>query len=223
MTTPLRQTERTSMSRHDERGSYDRQLAWSILDEALVAHVGLTTDQGVVVMPMTYARRGDELVLHGAVASRWLSGTEEGQPISVCVTLLDGLVLARSAFAHSMNYRSVIAFGPAHVVSGEPEKMAAFRALLEHLVPGRWDDCRQPDRKEVAATTVLSMRLDEASIKVRSGPPKDALRDAGEACWAGVIPLRLTAGEAIPDPALTGGIPLPGYAVGYARPSGKRL
>lgn len=205
------------MSRHEERGSYDRQLAWSILDEALVAHVGLATDHGVAVMPMTYARRGDELVLHGAVASRWLSGTREGQPISVCVTLLDGLVLARSAFSHSMNYRSVIAFGQAHVVSDEREKMAAFRALLDHLVPGRWEDCRQPDRKEIAATTVLSMRLEEASIKVRSGPPKDALRDADAAYWAGVIPLRLTAGEAIPDPALADGTPLPGYAVDYSR------
>lgn len=213
----LQQTDRTTMSRHDERGSYDRELAYAILDEALVAHVGLETSHGVAVMPMTYARRGDELLLHGAVASRWLSGTEEGQPISVCVTLLDGLVLARSAFSHSMNYRSVIAFGQAHVVSDAAEKMAAFRALLEHLVPGRWDDCRQPDRKEIAATTVLSMRLGEASVKVRSGPPKDAKRDEDAPCWAGVIPLGLTAGEAIEDPALSGGPPLPPYVIGYSR------
>jgi nitroimidazol reductase NimA-like FMN-containing flavoprotein (pyridoxamine 5'-phosphate oxidase superfamily) len=213
----LQQTERTTMSRHDERGSYDRELAYAILDEGLVAHVGLETGHGVAVMPMTYARRGDELILHGAVASRWLSGTEEGHPISVCVTLLDGLVLARSAFSHSMNYRSVIAFGQAHVVGDDAEKVAAFRALLEHLVPGRWDDCRQPDRKEIAATTVLSMRLSEASVKVRSGPPKDAKRDEAAPYWAGVIPLGLTAGEAIADPALCGDPAVPAYAVDYSR------
>jgi nitroimidazol reductase NimA-like FMN-containing flavoprotein (pyridoxamine 5'-phosphate oxidase superfamily) len=213
----LQQTERTTMSRHDERGSYDRELAYAILDEGLVAHVGLETGHGVAVMPMTYARRGDELILHGAVASRWLSGTEEGHPISVCVTLLDGLVLARSAFSHSMNYRSVIAFGQAHVVGDDAEKVAAFRALLEHLVPGRWDDCRQPDRKEIAATTVLSMRLSEASVKVRSGPPKDAKRDEEAPYWAGVIPLGLTAGEAIADPALRGDPAVPAYAVDYSR------
>lgn len=217
MSSPLQQTERTTMSRHDERGSYDRELAYAILDEALVAHVGLRTGHGVTVMPMTYARQGDELLLHGAVASRWLSGTEEGHPISVCVTLLDGLVLARSAFAHSMNYRSVIAFGQAHVVTGVSDKVAAFRALVEHLVPGRWDDCRQPDPKEIAATTVLSMRLEEASVKVRAGPPKDAKRDEGAPHWAGVIPLALTAGEAIADPASGDGIPAPAYTVGYAR------
>ena len=217
MSSPLQQTDRTTMSRHDERGSYDRQLAYAILDEALVAHVGLATAHGVAVMPMTYARRGDDLVLHGAVASRWLSATEEGQPISVCVTLLDGLVLARSAFSHSMNYRSVIAFGQAHVVTNAAEKVAAFRALVEHLVPGRWDDCRQPDRKEISATTVLSMRLGEASVKVRSGPPKDAKRDDYAPYWAGVIPLALTAGDAVADPALRDGLPVPAYAVGYSR------
>lgn len=222
MSTPLKQTDRTTMSRHDERGSYDRPLAYAILDEALVAHVGLQTGHGVTVMPMTYARRGDQLLLHGAVASRWLSGTEEGHPVSVCVTLLDGLVLARSAFSHSMNYRSVIAFGQAHVVSDAAEKVAAFRALVEHLVPGRWDDCRQPDRKEISATTVLSLRLDEASVKVRSGPPKDAKRDDDTPYWAGVIPLALAAGDAVPDPALDGDIPVPGYAVGYARDGSRR-
>jgi nitroimidazol reductase NimA-like FMN-containing flavoprotein (pyridoxamine 5'-phosphate oxidase superfamily) len=215
---PLQQTDRTTMSRHGERGSYDRELAYSILDEALVAHVGLETGHGVTVLPMTYARRGAELVLHGAVASRWLSGTAEGHPISVCVTLLDGLVLARSAVSHSMNYRSVIVFGQAQVVTDPADKVAAFRALLEHLVPGRWDDCRQPDRKEISATTVLSVRLDEASVKVRSGPPKDAKRDDDAPYWAGVIPLALTAGEAIPDPALRDDFPLPGYAGNYSRP-----
>ncbi|MEX0976873.1 MAG: pyridoxamine 5'-phosphate oxidase family protein [Woeseia sp.] len=217
MSNVLRQTDRTTMSRHRERGSYDRESAYSILDEGLVAHVGLTTDEGVVVVPMTYARCGDELVLHGAVASRWLSSFADGKSISVCVTLLDGLVLARSAFAHSMNYRSVVAFGIARPISIAAEKNTAFKALLDHLVPGRWSDCRQPDDKEIAATTVLSMPLDEASVKIRSGPPKDAARDDQSPYWAGVIPLEMTAGEAQPDSALHDGRQTPDYARNYVR------
>lgn len=217
MSNVLRQTDRTTMSRHRERGSYDRDAAYAIFDEGLVAHVGLATDGGVMVMPMTYARCGDELVLHGAVASRWLSSFADGKPISVCVTLLDGLVLARSAFSHSMNYRSVVAFGMARPINAAAEKVTAFKALLDHLVPGRWSDCRQPDNKEIAATTVLSMPLDEASVKIRSGPPKDAARDDQSPYWAGVIPLEMTAREAEPDPALRDGQKTPEYARDYSR------
>lgn len=213
----LLQTERTTMSRHRERGSYDRDLAYAILDEGLVAHVGLETEQGVAVIPMTFARRDDELLLHGAVASRWLGRFIEERPISVCVTLLDGLVLARSAFSHSMNYRSVVAFGCARALSEENDKLDAFRSLLEHLVPGRWEDCRQPDRKEIAATTVLSMPLGEASVKVRAGPPKDAQRDADAPYWAGIIPLGLAVAAPIADAAPGDEKPLPGYATGYSR------
>ena len=213
----LQRTDRTSISRHPERGSYDREMAYAILDEGLVAHVGLETGQGVVVMPMTYARHGDELFLHGAVASRWLSGFEGGKPISVCVTLLDGIVLARSAFSHSMNYRSVVAFGDATVVHDDKRKQQAFKALLDHLLPGRWEDTRQPDRKEIAATTVLSMTLNEASVKIRSGPPKDAEKDMGLDYWAGVIPLSLTSDEAAPDPAMSDAIPAPAYTRNYSR------
>jgi uncharacterized protein len=213
----FRQTDRTTLSRHRERGSYERDAAYAILDEGLVAHVGLTTDQGVMVVPMTYARCGDELVLHGAVASRWLSSFADSKLISVCVTLLDGLVLARSAFSHSMNYRSVVAFGSARLISDEAEKVAAFKALLDHLLPGRWSDCRQPDDKEIAATTVLSMPLDEASVKIRSGPPKDAAKDDQSRYWAGVIPLEITAGDVQPDPALCDGIKTPAYLRNYTR------
>ena len=138
----LRQTDRTTIGRHDERASYDRETANAILDEGMVAHVGLDTGSGVIVIPMTYARLGDEIVLHGAVASRWLSSFEEGRPVSVCVTLLDGLVLAQSAFSHSMSYRSLVCFGGATVVTDADKKAAAFRAFVDHLVPGRWDDTR---------------------------------------------------------------------------------
>ena len=218
MSAELQKTDRTTISRHDERGSYDSEVAYAILDEGLVAHVGLDTGEGVMVIPMTYARLGDELILHGAVASSWLSSFDAGRPISVCVTLLDGLVLAQSAFSHSMNYRSVVAFGEAKVIMDAEKKDAAFKALLDHLIPGRWEDSRQPDKKESDATTVVAMQINEASVKIRSGPPKDAAKDLDLSYWTGVIPLSLTAGAAIPDPVMKEERPVPDYAVNYSRP-----
>lgn len=214
----LRKTDRTTISRHGERGHYDRETAYAIIDEAMVAHVGFDTDEGPTVIPMTYARIGDELVLHGAVASRWMSSFERGKPVSVCITLLDGLVLAQSAFSHSMNYRSVVCFGTATVVTDDQKKQAAFKAFVDHLVPGRWDDCRQPDNKETGATIVLSVPIDEASAKIRSGPPQDAEKDLGLGYWTGVIPLALVPGEAEPDPLLEDGREVPDYVRNYRRP-----
>jgi nitroimidazol reductase NimA-like FMN-containing flavoprotein (pyridoxamine 5'-phosphate oxidase superfamily) len=164
---------------------------------------------------MTYARLGDELVLHGAVASRWMSSFETGKPVSVCITILDGLVLAQSAFSHSMNYRSVVCFGTATVVTDSDRKQAAFQAFLDHLVPGRWDDTRQPDRKETEATIVLAVPIEEASVKVRSGPPKDAAKDLGEGHWTGVIPLQMTSGAPIPDPLMEEDRPVPDYVANF--------
>ena len=219
MSKELEKTERTTISRHDERGSYDRQVANSILDEGLVAHVGFDAESGVTVIPMTYARVGDEILLHGAVASRWLSSFEEGRPVSVCVTLLDGLVLAQSAFSHSMNYRSVVIFGNATVVTDGEQKRTAFKAFLDHLIPNRWDDTKQPDAKESDATTVLSVPISEASVKIRSGPPKDSAKDLGLGYWTGVIPLQVTAGEPTPDPLMEGNKDIPDYVAGYDRKS----
>jgi nitroimidazol reductase NimA-like FMN-containing flavoprotein (pyridoxamine 5'-phosphate oxidase superfamily) len=215
MAPELKQTDKTTISRHAERGSYDRSAAYAILDEGLVAHVGVDLGQGVMVIPMTYARLDDELILHGAVASRWLSGFDNGRPISVCVTLLDGLVLARAAFSHSMNYRSVVLYGQAHVLRDPEKKGLAFKALLDHLLPGRWEDCKHPDQKEIDATTVLTMTIDEASVKIRSGAPKDAAKDLGLDYWTGVIPLSLEAGEpvAAPDAPQTA----PSYTHDYSR------
>jgi len=218
----LQKTDRTTISRHDERGSYDREIANEILDEGLVAHVGVDTGDGVMVIPMTYARMGDELILHGAVASRWLSSFDEGRSVSVCVTLLDGLVLAQSAFSHSMNYRSVVAFGEARVITDPEKKNAAFKALLDHLIPGRWEDSRQPDKKETDATTVLAMPIAEASVKIRSGPPKDSAKDLELPYWTGVIPLGLTSDAAIPDPVMKEERTVPDYAVNYSRPAPSR-
>jgi len=214
----LKRTDKTAISRHPERGSYDRATAYAILDEGLVAHVGFDAGAGVIVIPMTYARLGDELLLHGAVASRWLSSFEKGRPVSVCVTLLDGLVLAQSAFSHSMNYRSVVCFGKATVVNDEQKKNAAFKALLEHLLPGRWEDSRKPDKKESNATIVLAVPIEEASVKIRSGPPKDSEKDLGLGYWTGVIPLALTSGQVIRDPANKSGRDVPDYVRDYKRP-----
>jgi nitroimidazol reductase NimA-like FMN-containing flavoprotein (pyridoxamine 5'-phosphate oxidase superfamily) len=211
MSGELQQTDRTTISRHDERASYDREVAYSILDEGMVAHVGLDTGDGVIVIPMTYARIGDEIVLHGAVASRWLSSFEKGRPVSICVTLLDGLVLAQSAFSHSMNYRSVVVFGAATLVTDSDKKQAAFKAFLDHLIPGRWGDSRQPDDKEAQATTVLSVPIIEASVKIRSGPPQDSAKDLGLGYWTGVIPVELTAGGPIPDPVMDSDQNVPHY------------
>ena len=217
MSDHLQKTDRTSIGRHAERGSYDRNAAYEILDEGMVAHVAFDTGNGVTVIPMTYARIGDELMLHGAVASRWLSSFESGLPVSVCVTLLDGLVLAQSAFSHSMNYRSIVAFGTATVVQDSARKQQVFQAFLDHLVPGRWNDCKQPDRKETEATIVLSVPIDEASLKIRSGPPKDAAKDLGEGHWTGVIPLSVATGEVENDPAMAGDIPVPDYVRSWRR------
>lgn len=211
MSVPLQKTERTTIGRHPERGSYDRATAYAILDEGMVAHVGFNAGGSPIVVPMTYARLDDELVLHGAVASRWLSGFDGGKPVSVCVTLLDGLVLAQSAFSHSMNYRSVVVLGDATPVQDAGQKQAAFKAFLDHLVPGRWQDSRQPDAKETDATVVLSVPIAEASVKIRSGPPKDAAKDLSLGYWTGVIPLALSAGDPVADPLLKRGSPVPGY------------
>ncbi|MBT8077891.1 MAG: pyridoxamine 5'-phosphate oxidase family protein [Gammaproteobacteria bacterium] len=217
MSDALRQTDKTTISRHSERATYDREVACAILDEGLVAHVGVSTPNGVIVIPMTYARLDDELVIHGAVASRWLNNIDDSLPISICVTLLDGLVLARSAFSHSMNYRSVVAYGTARLLKDKAEKQAAFKALVDHMLPGRWTDCKQPDDKEIAATTVLAMKLDEASVKIRSGPPKDAEKDMDQPYWAGVIPLGIAVGTPQVDPAYDGDAGVPEYASNYSR------
>ena len=215
MSADLKQTDRTTISRHAERGSYDREAAYAIIDEGMVAHVGFDTGEGVIVIPMTYARIEDEIFLHGAVASRWLSKFDEGAPVSVCITHLDGLVLAKSAFSHSMNYRSVVCFGEATTVQDTDRKQEIFKAFVDHLIPGRWEDTRQPDRKESEATVVLSVPIDEASIKARTGPPADAAKDLEEGYWTGVIPLEMTNGSPIPSPDMGDNDPIPGYVTDF--------
>jgi uncharacterized protein len=202
---------RTEVARHPERGVYDREAIDRILDEALICHVGFVHEGQPFVIPTIHARSGDTLYVHGSPASRMLKQLAEGVDVCVTVTLLDGLVLARSVYNHSMNYRSVVVLGRARLLREPAEKLAALEAVVEHLVPGRWEDARQPTEKELAGTSVLALPLDEASAKVRTGPPSDFEADLELPVWSGVIPVALRTGtpEGSPDP--------PPYVAGYSR------
>ncbi|MGH8132571.1 MAG: pyridoxamine 5'-phosphate oxidase family protein [Steroidobacteraceae bacterium] len=188
--------------RHRERGAYDRDTVNAILDEALVCHVGFVVDGVPMVLPTTHARVAELLYLHGAVTNRMLRSLQDGAPVCVTATLIDGLVLARSAFRHSMNYRSVVILGSAREVTDEPEKRRAQTALVEHVMPGRAVLVRAPSPQELDATTVLAVPLTEASAKIRTGPPLDVEADYALPCWAGVLPLQVTALAPLPDPRL---------------------
>jgi len=192
-------SDRTTLKRKPERGSYDRDIVYSILDEALLCHVGFLRDQTPFVIPMAYARVGDVLYLHGSHASRVADIARNGQEICVTVTLLDGLVLARSALHHSMNYRSVMIVGPCSLVKENEEKLLAMKSLVEHILPGRIDDCRPPDESEIRRTAIVSLPINEASAKIRSGPPDDAEADLTLPFWAGEVPLSLLPGMPVPD------------------------
>jgi nitroimidazol reductase NimA-like FMN-containing flavoprotein (pyridoxamine 5'-phosphate oxidase superfamily) len=193
------QTERTTVRRLPARGTYDRSTIETILDEGLICHVGFIAGGNPVVIPTIHARAGDTLYFHGSVASRMLRTLREGVPMCVTVTLLDGLVLARSTFHHSMNYRSVVVFGTAREVTDRQEKLAALEALVEHVVPGRSRVARGPNEQELRATLVLALPIEEASAKIRTGPPLDDEEDYKLDVWAGVIPLTMTRGEPIRD------------------------
>lgn len=199
-------SERTRIRQRPQRARYDRDTIAAILDEGLVCHVGFVVDGVPWVIPTAYGRAGDRLYVHGGAGSRLLRTLAGGVPVCVTVTLLDGLVLARSAFHHSMNYRSVVVPGTAEEVTDPAERLAALRAIVEHLVPGRWDEVRGPSEAELRATRVVRIALDEASAKVRTGPPIDDADDLRLGCWVGELPLALAVGTPVADPALPAGI-----------------
>jgi nitroimidazol reductase NimA-like FMN-containing flavoprotein (pyridoxamine 5'-phosphate oxidase superfamily) len=209
--------ERTRVAREPQRGIYDRETIYKILDEGLVCHVGFMLNGQPYVIPTMFARVGDAIYFHGSAASRMLRGASVGIPMCVTVTLADGLVLARSVFNHSMNYRSVVALGKAALVEAPQEKLAALRAFTEKILPGRWNDARQPNDQELRGTSILRLPLTEVSAKVRKGPPEDDTADYALRVWAGVVPLRLTAGAPIRDERCDAGIPVPEYVAEWRR------
>jgi len=210
-------TERTKVRRLRNRGCYDRAEVYKILDEGLVCHVGYIDGDSPRVIPTGYVRMGDNLYLHGAAANRMLRMAIQGAELCVTVTLLDGLVLARSAMHHSMNYRSVVIFGRARAVQDPEEKLMSLEAFVEHVIPGRWADVRPPSATEMKVTEVIALPLDEASAKIRTGPPIDDEEDYEMDVWAGVIPLGLGARTPVADRRLDPSVRLPGYAAGYKR------
>ena len=204
-------TEKTKLRRIPKRGVYERETIYQILDEGLICHIGFSVNDKTFVIPTGYARAGDELLIHGSSASRMMREMAQGIEVCVTVTLLDGLVLARSAFHHSMNYRSVVIFGTARLIADADEKYAALKAFTEHIVPNRWADIRPPTYLELKATTVLSLPLEEASAKVRAGNPVDDEADYSLNVWAGVVPLKVERGQPIGDARLDADVKLPTY------------
>ncbi len=211
-------TKRTILHRRPNRASYDRAVVEAILDEAFFCHVGFVVDGQPYVIPTIHARVGDCVYIHGSAASRMLRSVREGVPVCVTVTILDGLIFARSAFHHSMNYRSVVILGTATEVVDPDEKNEALKAIVEHVAPKRWDDVRWPNAQELKATSVLRLPLEEVSAKIRTGPPIDDEEDYQVPCWAGELPLRLIPQNPIADPKLNPETPLPQYVREYRRP-----
>jgi hypothetical protein len=210
-------TERTQVRRLPKRGVYDREAVYRILDEGLVCHVGFVADGKPVVIPIGYGRKGDTLYLHGSPASRMLHALGKGADVCITVTIVDGLVLARSAFHHSMNYRSVVIFGKATLLEDPAAKREALHAFTEHVAAGRWQEVRQPSEKELKSTAVLAIPLKEVSAKVRTGPPLDDEEDYALPVWAGVLPLELTPTTPVPDDRLPKEIAVPDYVRRYTR------
>lgn len=215
MNTQFVPTKRTRLKRLSKRASYERKIIYQILDEAFICHVGFISDGQPVVIPTAYGRAEDVLYIHGSVASRMLRALADGIRVCVTVTLVDGLVLARSAFHHSMNYRSIVVFGKAYVVRGAMEKAKALRLFSEHVIPGRWAEVRQPNEGELKKTLVLRMPLMEASAKIRRGPPIDDEADYALPVWAGELPIRLAIGAPISDPRLPQHLKAPAYIRNY--------
>lgn len=217
MTHPSALTPRTQVKRVPQRASYAPQQVYDILDEGLVCHLGFVVEGQPVVIPTAYGRLADNLYIHGSPASRMLRTLDQGVEVCLTVTLLDGLVLARSAFHHSMNYRSVVLFGKATRVDEPTEKLAALKAFTDHVVPERWATVRSPNPQELSGTLVLALPIVEASAKVRTGPPVDAPEDYELPVWAGEIPLELKAAAPVTDARCSAQLKVPGYAIGYRR------
>jgi uncharacterized protein len=219
----IKPTKRTRLAQRRDRGTYERETVNAILDEAFFCHVGFQIDEQPYVVPTVHARIGERLYIHGSVAGRMLRNLSQGINVCVTVTLLDGLVLARSAFHHSMNYRSVLVLGTATAVTDQAEKRGVLAAIVNRVMPGRAAEVREPSAKELNATTVLGLPIEEASAKIRRGPPLDAEEDYALSCWAGVLPLKLMALPPESDPRLPKGIAVPPAVAAWSRGDGRIL
>jgi nitroimidazol reductase NimA-like FMN-containing flavoprotein (pyridoxamine 5'-phosphate oxidase superfamily) len=209
--------KRSKLNRIPSRGFYDTETVNKIIDKALYCHVSFVQDDQPFVIPAIHARAGNNLIIHGAKSSRMIKQIAAGNKLCVAITILDGLVLARSAFHHSMNYRSVVLFGKGKEIKIKQEKIAAFKAITDHLLPGRWEDARQPNEEELNASAVVSISIDEASAKIRSGPPKDDEEDYKLPVWAGVIPVSRVFDLPVNDPELGKDIRVPGYILDHLK------
>ena len=208
-------TDLNRVKRVPDRGHYDKETIYPIIDEATICHVGFVADERPFVIPTIHARQGDTLLLHGATTSRMLKTIQQGNPICITITLLDGLVMARSVFHHSMNYRSAVLFGQGHLIDDPEAKMEALYTFTEKLIPGRWDDARQPNATETKATSIIAVPIDSASAKIRMGPPGDDDEDYALPVWAGVVPITQRLTTPLDDPRLTPGIAVPDYLTRY--------
>ncbi len=214
-------TSQNRVVRVPNRGAYDKEMIYQIIDDAMICHVGLIQDGKPVVIPTLHARDGDNVLLHGATTSRLLKYAQSGQDICVTITLVDGLVLARSVMHHSMNYRSVVVFGKGYLVSDPDEKLAAMKAFTERLIPGRWADARQPNEKEMKATSIVAIPMTSASAKVRTGGPVDDEEDYSLPIWAGVLPMKENMIDPIDDDRLIEGVGVPEYVSKYIQAKNK--
>ncbi len=214
----FKRTGRNRVKRLPQRAQYDKSVIYRIIDEALICHVGFVENNQPFVIPTIHGRVDDNIVLHGSRVSRLLKHIESGNEVCIAITILDGLVLARSVFHHSMNYRSVVLFGKGRAIEDKKEKLAALESITDHIVAGRWRDARQPNRKELNATTVVMVPIEDASAKVRTGPPNDDLEDYELPIWAGILPIRQQAGAPINDPQVREDMAIPGYVTDYTRP-----
>jgi nitroimidazol reductase NimA-like FMN-containing flavoprotein (pyridoxamine 5'-phosphate oxidase superfamily) len=210
-------TRLNKVNRLPERGHYDKQTIYPIIDEALICHVGFTENDQPIVIPTLHARDGDTLILHGAKASRMMKHISDGNPVSIAITLVDGIVFARSVFHHSINYRSAVIFGHGKLIEGDDEKMRALEILTEHIAKGRWYDARVPNQKELNATSVVRIEIESATAKIRSGGPKDDDEDRDLPAWAGVLPIATQYLSPLNDPTLAPNIVAPDYILNYTR------
>jgi hypothetical protein len=213
----FQKTDQNRIKRLPDRGHYDAETIYQILDEALLCYVGFIDDGQAFVIPTNHARLGDTLYLHGAKASRMLKLLQAGNPVCITTAIIDGIVFARSVFNHSINYRSVVLFGHGRLVSNDVEKLSALEAITNHIAPGRWADARLPSQKELDSTTVVAVEIESASAKVRGGPPKDGEEDCDLPVWAGVLPLALEPGSSEPETQPKDGPSIPQYVLNYNR------